>query len=180
MRGTHIITPILGLLIVILSLFTPILMLLALPFIRWDKEPTTVIRYEMLSYGAPAVPIEHTYIRGNLPKFLSWLETPDERLPGGLYEETVKKVYDKYGKYVCSWYWLGLRNQLMGFAAALGQKTTDYIPEEPLGYWERDGIWRYSIAFGKIKFVTGFQVYKVLDGTFTAVPVFTIKRFNPL
>lgn len=177
MRASHIFTPILGLLIIIVSLFTPIFMLIALPFIKWDKEESTTEKFEADGKGGGSM-IQYTTLRGDLPSIFKWLETPDERLPGGLYEATVKDVFDKYGKYICSFYWLGLRNQMMGLAAALGQKTSDYIPEEPLGYWERDNIWRYSIAFGPIKFVTGFQVYKVLDGTFTAVPVFTLKRYN--
>ncbi len=177
MRGTHLVTPILGIFVIIVSLFSPLLMLIALPFIRWDKEESTVSKFEADGKGGGEM-IPYPAIRGDLPKIFKWLETPDERLPGGLYEATVKDIHDKYGKYICSWYWLGLRNQVMGLAAALGQKTTDYIPEEPLGYWERGDIWRYAIAFGPVKFVTGFQVYKVLDGTFTAVPVFTLKRYN--
>jgi hypothetical protein len=46
-----------------------------------------------------------------------------------------------------------------------------------MGFWERDDIWRYAKKFGKLKFVTGYQVYRKLDKSFVAVPVFTLKRY---
>lgn len=163
----YILPVLLGFIITVLNLVCPILVLFAIPFARWDKEPTANI---------PGREIQPAIIRGDLPKWLSWFSTPDERLPGGLYEPTVKKIYDKYGKWVTSWYWLGCRNCLMTMAIRLGKPTTDYIPEEPLGFWERGDIWRYSCQFGPIKFVIGYQVYKLLDGSFYAAPVFTLKR----
>lgn len=161
----YILTPFIGLLITLGSLIiAPIGMLLAVWFIKWDKEPSNG------SYN------QNPTIRGDLPYILKWFQTPDERFPGGLYEPTVQKCLDKYGRIITSYYWAGLRNQLMGLAAALGRQTSDYIPEEPLGFWERDNIWRYSIMLGKIKFVCGWQVYRKLDNTFLAVPLFTLKR----
>lgn len=161
----YLYAPIIGFLINILNLLCPILVIFTLPFIKWDKEPTKARDLEGSSI-----------IRGDLPSWLSWFSTPDERLPGGMYEPTVKAIYLKYGKYFTSWYWLGLRNCLMTMAVQLGKPTTDYIPEEPLGYWERGDIWRYSKSLGPLKFVMGYQVYKMLDGTFQAAPVFTLKR----
>jgi hypothetical protein len=155
----YIVPVILGVLLLVLSFLCPFLVILTLPFIKWDKQPTDGV------------------IRGDLPKWLSWFSTPDERLPGGMYEPTVKKIYDKYGKWFTSWYWLGVRNCLMTLAVRLGKPTTDYIPETPLGFWERGDIWRYSCTLGPIKFVTGYQVYKVLDRSFQAAPVFTLKRY---
>ena len=61
-------------------------------------------------------------------------------------------------------------------SAAVGKKTTDYIPETPYGYWERDDIWRYALPIGKVRIVVGWQVYRKLDLSFLAVPVFTIKK----
>ena len=78
--------------------------------------------------------------------------------------------------------WAGWRNQLMGLAAALGKSTTGYIPETPLGFWERkdkltgDIVWRYSKGLKWFKFVCGWQVYRKTDLTFLAVPVMTLKR----
>jgi len=161
----YIITPLLGLFAALFGLLCPVLVLFTIPFIKWDKLPSSG------SWGT------HYTIRGDLPNWLSWFSTPDERLPGGLYERTVEEVFTKYGKTVCSYYWLGLRNRAMGLAVFLGKPTTDYIPEEPMGFWERDDIWRYAKKLGKLKFVTGYQVYRKLDKSFVAVPVFTLKRY---
>ena len=48
--------------------------------------------------------------RYKLPKWLFWMETPDENLPGGLYEPTHKKIYDRFGWYIASMYWVLIRN----------------------------------------------------------------------
>lgn len=48
--------------------------------------------------------------RYRLPRWLKWAETPDEHLPGGLYEPTVMKIYQRFGWVTCSIYWLLLRN----------------------------------------------------------------------
>ena len=160
----YLLTPIIGLLLALVSfIVAPIGMLFAVWFIRWDAEPTNG------SYN------QNPTIRGDLPYLLRWFQTPDERFPGGLYESTVQGWLDNHGKLYCSYMWAGLRNQAMGLAQALGHPTTDYIPEEPLGFWERDDIWRYSAKLGPIKFVCGWQVTKLLDSSFLAVPVFTIK-----
>jgi hypothetical protein len=55
-----------------------------------------------------------TIQRYRLPKLFKWLMTCDEDLAGGMYEPTVKKIYDRFGWYICSWYWIGLRNQCQG------------------------------------------------------------------
>ena len=160
----YILTPLVGLLLAIVSfIVAPFAMILAVFFIKWDKEPTNG------SYN------QNPTIRGDLPYLLKWFQTPDERFPGGLYEPAVQSWLDKHGKLVCSWYWAGIRNQMMGLAAACGKETTDYIPETPLGFWERDNVWRYSLKIGPVKFVCGWQVYRRTDLTFLAVPVFTLK-----
>lgn len=162
---TYIYAPLMGFIIALLNLACPVLVLFILPAITWDKEPSA--DHE----GVGSV------IRGDLPRWLSWFSTPDERLPGAMYEPTVAAKYAKWGKWYTSWYWLGIRNCLMTMAIRCGKPTTDYIPEQPLGFWQRGDIWRYAVALGPLKFVTGWQVYKTLDGSFQAAPVFTIKRF---
>ena len=154
----YLITPLVSLIV------APIGMLVAVWFIKWDDTPTNG------SYN------QNPTIRGDLPYLLRWFQTPDERFPGGLYEPTVQGWLDSYGKYFCSYMWAGTRNQMMGLAAALGKPATDYIPETPLGFWERDDIWRYALPFGPIKIVVGWQVYRKLDQSFLAVPVFTLKK----
>lgn len=158
----YITAPLLGLFVTLLNLVAPLLVLLALPFAKWDTEPS------------PARDGTRNIIRGDLPDWLSWLSTPDERLPGGMYEPVVEKMYDRYGKWVTSLYWLGIRNAMFGLAMKLGKPATGYIPDEPLGFWERDDIWRYSKKVWVLKFLTGYKVYKLLDGTFWAAPAFTV------
>ena len=163
----YIITPLIGLLLGLGSfILAPIGMLFAVWFIKWDTVETTG------SYNT------FPTIRGDLPRWLRWFQTPDERFPGGLYEPTVFDILTRRGKIYTSWYWAGIRNQLMGLAAALGKPTTDYIPEQPYGFWERDDIWRYALPIGPVRIVVGWQVYRKLDMTFLAVPVFTLKRNN--
>jgi hypothetical protein len=160
----YIITPLIGLTLAIISaILAPIVMLLAVWFIKWDKEPTTG------SWGL------NPTIRGDLPYLLRWFQTPDERFPGGLYEPTVQKWLDTKGKRYCSYMWAGMRNQMMGLAAALGRPATDYIPESPMGMWKRDDIWRYSRMLGSFRFVCGWQVTKLASGSFLAVPVCSLK-----
>jgi hypothetical protein len=162
----YLITPIIGLLLAIVALVVaPVAMLVVVWFIRWDGTPSNG------SYN------QNPAIRGDLPSCLKWFQTPDERFPGGLYEPAIQGLYDTYGKYVCSYVWAGLRNQMMGLAAWLGKETTDYLPEFPLGFYEQDGgnVWRYSTHIGLIRFVCGWQVYRKADMTFLAVPVCTIK-----
>lgn len=49
--------------------------------------------------------------RYELPPCLSWAETPDEYIGGcGLYEPTVAWIYKRFGWFITSWYWIGLRN----------------------------------------------------------------------
>lgn len=151
--------PLIGLVITILHLFAPLLMLLALPFIKWDKAPSTDRRGDVA-------------IRGDLPGWLSWLSTPDERLPGGLYEPEHKKLLNKYGKWFASWYWLGVRNALFGLAMAFRIPADSHIPD--VRGWYRSGkVWQYSAQLGPIRFVMGYKVYRILDGSLWAAPCFT-------
>ncbi len=192
----YILTPLIGLLLALVSLIiAPIGMIFAVWFIKWDTEPTNG------SYN------QDPTIRGDLPYLLKWFQTPDERFPGGLYEPTVKQWLEQDGKMWCSYRWAGLRNQMMGLAAALGKEAPYYLPEKPEGYFEfKQGaelldqvmelakangepmpslkstgykdIWRYILPLGPIKIVFGWQVYRCADMTFLAVPVFTLKKIR--
>lgn len=85
-------------------------------------------------------------IRGTLPDWAWWLETPDEPLPGGMYEPTVRKWYETYGWHVCAVLWLW-RNR----AAAFGVR----IFGEPLSGPEvLDEHWR---TIGPLKFGCGYK-----------------------
>lgn len=150
-----------GLLLEVVSLLAPVLVLFALPFVRWDLTETSDEAGDVA-------------IRGDLPRWLAWLGTPDERPPGGLYESTVKKIYQKYGKYVTTWYWLGIRNRMHGLNYLFRKPTTGYFEKE--GLEDRpDGTWRYVKPLGFLQFVAGYRSY-LIDGQFWAIPVFTVKR----
>ena len=157
-----------GLLTFFLALTAPLLVLLALPFIKWDKEATMEdeSRYSL--------------VRGDLPKWLDFLSTPDERLPGGIYEPAVAAIYAKYGATVCSWYWLGLRNRMHGLDAKFGIPT-DKDWDGPFSddeYFVRAPLWwrRKPIFGGKFAFKAGYRFYTVLDKSILAVPCFTITK----
>ena len=149
-----------GLMLSLTSLAAPATVLLALPFIKWDK-------YLSIARDGSST------IRGDLPDWLSWLSTPDERLPGGLYVAALNDVLTKHGKHVASWYWLGVRNRLFGLRMALGKPATEYIPDVR-GWYECGDIWQYSKQVGIFRFAVGYKVYKLLDGSFRAAPVCTV------
>jgi len=161
----YVYAPIAGLVITLLNLLCPVLVLFALPFIKWDTSKSRPRNEDGIDV-----------VQGDLPRWLSWFSTPDIRLPGDTCEEAVKSMYMRRGQWVTSWYWLGVRNCLMGLAVWAGKPTSGYIPELPNGFWRRGDIWRYALPLGPLKLVVGYQVYRVLDGSFQAAPVFTIKR----
>jgi hypothetical protein len=58
------------------------------------------------------VPFLQKSLENVLPKNLQFLNTYDDLgMNQGMYEPQVKWVYDYFGWYVKTWYWLGLRNQ---------------------------------------------------------------------
>ena len=48
--------------------------------------------------------------RYDLPSWLLWASTPDEKLPAGMYEPQAAWVYKYFGTLICSMYWLLIRN----------------------------------------------------------------------
>lgn len=160
-----VLAPTLGLLWFLLGLSAFIVAYPASYLIKWDKTEST---------GGGGEAFSNT-IRGDLPWWLNWYQTPDERFPGGMNEPTVVGWMFDYGKRVCSARWM-MRNRMMGLGKAIGYETSDYIPEGA-GYWERiDGTWRWAVHIGSFEYKIGHQVYKYLDGKFWAVPVLTLKR----
>ena len=176
--------PIVGFLITVFNLVAWFFVLIAYPFAKWDKEVSP-------PRNADGIPV----VMGDLPWWANWaLGTPDIRLPGDTCEEAVKVMYLEKGRFRTTLYWLGVRNCLMNLAVNCGHGTTDYIPEYKLtdvsGFWERTDTkgytWRFAKYLGTIQwqgksirivFVCGHQVYKVLDGSFRAAPVCTLKKF---
>lgn len=167
----YIITPILGIIILLLNLITPILCLFVLPFIKWDEHPSL---HPARTAGLPV-----TAIWGDLPKYLRWFQTPDQRFPGDLNIPEIRAMQESKGKYYTSYIWMAFRNPLMGLASWLGKQTSDYAPEGVIGMWKRTDefgtIWKYTLKLGRLHIITGYNVYALLDGTFRAAPVFTAK-----
>lgn len=150
------------------SLLVPLAVALA----SWDKLPTAG------SWGT------HPTIRGDVPRALRWLQTMDERLPGGLYEPTVERLLERVGRYWTSLYWLGWRNRAHGFRRLVSKASTEaaYLqrfPEDESGKTKGvrvDGSWYWSRRLGPLRAVAGYRVYLLLDGSYLAVPTCTIKR----
>ncbi|WP_367846996.1 hypothetical protein [Rhodoferax sp. WC2427] len=161
----HLKPILIALLIQVVALFAPVLVLLALPFVRWDAD---------LSLDPSG---RYPATRGDLPGWMAWLGTPDERLPGGLYEPAVLSIYKRFGRFFCAWYWLGVRNRVHGFAAWFGVPTAAGWPGAP-GYYERGGLWwlRYPLLGGRLALKAGYRIYTLPDKSFLAVPVFTITK----
>lgn len=126
---------------------------------------------------------------GRLPKWASWLETPDQPLPGDRTIPEVDAIYKSRGRFMCSWYWLGFRNTAQGWANEYGVPAT--APWSPLpGYYEgvdKNGapIWwnrQTFFLFGwftkrwPVEKKTGWRTYPDGKGGWTAVPCLTATR----
>lgn len=160
----YILDPLKGLAVLLFGTLTaPIVMLFAVWLIKWDKEPSAG------SWG------KYPTIRGDLPYFLRWYQTPDERFPGGLYEPDVFLWLEKYGKYVCSYLWAGTRNMCHGLANYWGKPAVRWTPEKQ-GFWQReeDGLWYYCKRLGPLQFKTGWDVWGMANGSYRAFPCFTL------
>jgi len=170
MKLSYIYIPLIGLFRFFLSFTAPVVVLFALPFIKWDKEPS--IHPARTGTQTPT-------IRGDFPWWLSWLGTPDQRLPCDNGMPQCQAWIDNYGKTVAAYLWAGWRNQYFGFALAMGSQTSGSAPYDIEGYWERTDeygtIWRYRKNFGKVGIMTGYNSYTLLDGRHWTAPVLTVK-----
>lgn len=113
--------------------------------------------------------------RGDLPAWAWWLRTPDERLPGGLHEPSVKRCYDSWGRFITSWYWLGIRNRAHGWAFQWARPLDGAWGAQD-GYQEASGgLWwqRTPILGGRFTFKAGWRNYFV-DGKWWGVPCLSI------
>ena len=154
----------------VLVFFLPPLTLLAVLLARWDRSLTPG------TFGGPPVR------RGDVPRWLLWLQTNDERLPGGLHEPTVLRVYERFGRVICSWYWIGLRNRAHGLRRVFGRPSTEEmanirfpIADGKASGTRPDGTWYWSRDIWRLRVVAGHRIYLLPSG-YMAVPTFTIKR----
>ena len=160
-------------------------MLVLIWFIRWDPLPTPA--------DDPFDPSVTT--RGDLPKWLRWAQTMDQRYPGGLYEPAIMAALgngEHWRRLWTSYLWTGHRNRAMGLAYMLGKPALDYIPDpwstdrDRTGWvldkntWtftrESDQVWKKVRMYNKFHVHTGYQVYRLANGTFWAVNLFTIRK----
>ncbi|MDE1998020.1 MAG: hypothetical protein KGI52_03720 [Burkholderiales bacterium] len=111
---------------------------------------------------------------GDLPRWLRWFQTPDERWPGGLYEDEVLAVLTRYGRYVCCIYWY-TRNSMHGLLPVFARAWQHTQPDPPVDppspdyvQWQRGG-WRGGYGWR-------WKPQSVDRSTWAEVPYFTIRR----
>lgn len=164
-----------GLVLLLASLFVllcPPLSLLAVAFARWDDDPTPD------QWGTTPTP------RGDLPRWARWMQTMDERLPGGTYEPTVARMLSRWGRYWTSVYWIGWRNRAHGLRRTFGRPSTEdayrtsFQPDAKGRVYgvRSDGSWYWERRWWQLRLVVGHRVYRIQPGEYLAVPTFTIKR----
>lgn len=163
----YLIAPLQGILLLLLSILAPLLAYPVSFCVKWDS-------FE--SVGPQRTNIPTPTVMGDLPWWLSWFQTPDQRLPCDTGIKECREYLEKYGKRRTAWMWMGLRNQFMGLACWMGKPTTGYIPEDIEGLWKRDNVWIRRKTIGNFRFYTGYTAYALLDGKFQAAPIFTVKR----
>lgn len=131
-------------------------------------------------YGQPDIQ------RFVLPWWLEWAGTPDEHLPGAMYEPTVKKLYDKFGWYWTSVYWIGWRNPGNGIVWDDGREVPKKIKVMTEAEMAEHGVWRKTKVWGRLKVMYGWETVRDWYGTKTpkgedgfggwwAVPHFTVR-----
>lgn len=155
----------LGLWLQLPGLTAPFVVPVALLGATWDTDPTAD------SMGTTPT------VRGDLPRWASGYSTPNERLPGGTYEPAVLAVLHRWGRWICSWYWLGLRNRGLGFDGAYAIPVR-YVLWDPgqLGLQEADDLWFYrQDLFAGLQLKLGWRTYEVA-GKWVAEPCATITR----
>ena len=118
--------------------------------------------------------------RYRLPKWARWAESPDEHLPGGLYEPTVKTIYDSLGWFFTSVYWIGWRNCGNGIVWGLGHEVPKKIKDMNETEQKLYGVWRTEKTLWKFKFIYGWETTRDWHSTKTkrgiwATPHFTIR-----
>lgn len=118
--------------------------------------------------------------RALLPRALWWWQTPDELLPGGMYEPTVRQWHASWGWHYCAARWL-LRNRLYGLAWAFGKPADAYLDPVQGGIARRGDLWRWWKQVGPVVLQAGWKVHRKdwqadhERGPFWAIPFATIR-----
>jgi len=129
---------------VLLRLIAPFLVPIVLIFAKKTDVKTT-------HYNQPDIQ------RYKLPKIFFFLETPDELLPGGLYEPKIKKIYEKYGWFMASWSWLGTRNVGHGVMWNEGHEIPKPIWQMSDEEKKNFSVFTKEIPLGFIKIIYGYK-----------------------
>ena len=122
--------------------------------------------------------------RYQLPKLFRFAETPDEYLPGGLYEPTVRSIYDKVGWYLTSYYWLTYRNCGHGITWGMGKEVPNYLANLSEEQQKQLGIYRKVTKVLGLYWISGWKVVRDWQSVstnkgFWAVPIFTVRAKQP-
>lgn len=124
-----------------------ILLLIAYPFKKESKH----------------IPLHYPEPNGNrckryrLPKWAFFLETPDEALPGGLYEPTVLGWFQKHGPTYTGLRWLGLRNVCHGIMWSDGFEVPKHINAMTEEEMKAAGIWQVIKPIGPFNLIYGYK-----------------------
>jgi hypothetical protein len=115
-----------------------------------------------------------------LPRWLRWFDTPDEYLPGALYERRVIDSLQSYGTYLTTIKWLSA-NRMYGLAWAFGRPASGYLDLFEDGYVESGDLWRWRKAVGPLVFMAGWKVHRAdydataAEGPFIAIPFVSVR-----
>lgn len=104
-----------------------------------------------------------------------WLLTPDVELPGDLSIPAVKSIYDRWGAFVTSWYWLAIRNRWHGLDFAYAVRLPLAWDNGKIGFQEQGDLWWLRYPMGQFQFKAGYRLY-VVAGLPYGTPCCTITR----
>jgi len=131
---------------------------LLVPLVVLFRQRTAIRTTKITIYAADDVD-ELIVDRQRLPDWLWWWQTPDELLPGGLYERTVRNWYIVWGEYYCCVRWL-LRNRLYGLAWRFGRPADGYLDPVPGQIVRRGALWRGWWRLGPLVAQAGWKVHR--------------------
>ena len=156
-----------------------------LRFVLW----LPVIFMLLFAYKVPSINIPYKVRldvqRYRLPDWLNWFQTPDDVLPGPLYEQGFNNIYNRWGTWVAAWINLSFRNVAYGMLWSYGKPVTNYMVHLSEAEQKRQGVYQTVTYFGPFKILSGWAVYRIWKDTddendiwshtFWAVPRFSIR-----
>jgi hypothetical protein len=121
-----------------------------------------------------------------------WFLTPDDPVspfgcgttPGASREPAMQRMYERFGRFIADWWWLGVRNRAYGLAYALKPEhfkaMTSYATDVrswsyrwhgPLRRIEIDGFVEWTLDAKVAHVILGWRLRPVWDGLLVDVPV---------